>query len=88
MKAAFKTFVDQNFDIASVVEKVKPNFEPPPAINSDGLLVVEGSYPIKPDKLSFVLKYLNEEGAWKLIGINVKANKAAKEELDDEKENQ
>src|SRR5438552_1452420 len=47
LKAAFKTFVDQNFDIASVAEKVKPNFEPPPAINSDGLLVVEGSYPIK-----------------------------------------
>jgi len=83
LKAAFKTFVDQNFDIASVVEKVKPAFEPPPAINSDGLLVVEGSYPIKPDKLTFVLKYLNEEGAWKLIGINVKANKAAKDAAND-----
>jgi len=86
LKAAFKTFVDQNFDIASVVEKVKPAFEPPPAINSDGLLVVEGSYPIKPDKLTFVLKYLNEEGAWKLIGINVKANKAAKDAADDGEE--
>ena len=84
LKAAFKTFVDQNFDIESVVEKVKPAFEPPPKINSDGLLVVEGSYPIKPDKLTFVLKYLSEDGAWKLLGINVQANKAGKDGASDE----
>ena len=86
LKAAFKTFIDQEFDIASVVKNVKPAFEPPPAIDSDGFLVVQGSYPIKPDKLEFVLKYLSEDGAWKLGAINVKANKASKEDDDDEKE--
>ena len=74
----FKSFIDKKFDIASVVKTVKPTFEPAPEINSDGVLVVQGSYPIKPDKLEFVLKYINEESAWKLIGINVKANKAGK----------
>lgn len=84
LKVAFKSFMDQEFDIASVVKKVKPTFEPAPAIDSDGLLVVEGSYPIKPDKLTFALKYLNEDGAWKLFSIHVKANKADKEQADDE----
>jgi len=83
LKDAFKTFIDQKFDIGSVVKNVKPAFQPPPAINSDGLLVVPGSYPIKPDKLDFVLEYLNEDGAWKLASINVKANKAAKDGDDD-----
>jgi 2C-methyl-D-erythritol 2,4-cyclodiphosphate synthase len=83
LKAAFKTFIDQKFDIAPVVQNVKPAFEPSPAINSDGLLVVQGSYPIKPDKLAFALEYLNEDGAWKLASINVKANKAAKDGDDD-----
>jgi len=86
LKAVFKSFVDQKFDIASVVKSVKPTFEPAPAIDSDGLLVVEGSYPIKPDRLKFTLKYLNEDGAWKLAAINVKANKASNENQDDEKE--
>ena len=79
LKAAFKTFIDQKFNIGSVVKNVKPSFEPPPSIDNDGVLVVQGSYPIKPDKLSFELNYINEEGAWKLISIDVKANKAAKE---------
>jgi len=80
LKAAFKSFIDKKFDIGSVVKTVKPSFEPQPAINSDGLLVVEGSYPIKPDKLTFALKYLNEGGSWKLIGIDVQANKAGEAE--------
>ena len=84
LKVAFKTFIDQEFDIASVVKKMKPTFEPAPTIDSDGLLVVEGSYPVKPDKLSFELKYLNEDGAWKLFAIHVKANKAGKGNDDDE----
>jgi 2C-methyl-D-erythritol 2,4-cyclodiphosphate synthase len=83
LQAAFKSFIDQKFDIAPVVKKMKPTFDPSPAIDSDGLLVVQGSYPIKPDKLTFELKYLNEEGAWKLFAIHVKADKAGKQQDDD-----
>jgi hypothetical protein len=78
LMGAFKSFIDHGFDIASVVKKVKPTFEPPPEVNSDGILVVQGSYPIKPDTLTFVLKYLNEDGAWKVGGVNVDANRAGK----------
>jgi hypothetical protein len=79
----FKSFIDKKFDIGAVVKKVKPTFEPRPAINEDGILVMQGSYPIKPDMLEFVLKYVNEDSAWKLVGINVKANKAGKGEDND-----
>ena len=84
LKATFKTFIEQKFDVGSVVKKVKPSLEPAPEIDSDGLLVVQGSYPIKPDKLAFTLKYLNEDGAWKLAAINVKANKAGTGEGEEE----
>lgn len=80
----FKDYVEKKLDIGSVVKTVKPTFEPAPEINSDGVLIVQGSYPIKPDKLTFVLKYLNEYGTWKLVGINVKADKAGKTQGDDE----
>ncbi|MFL6588691.1 MAG: hypothetical protein ACJ8M4_00815 [Chthoniobacterales bacterium] len=86
LKAAFKSFIDKKFDIASVIKTMKPTFEPAPAIDSDGFLAVQGSYPVKPDKLAFELKYLNEDGAWKLGAIHVTANKASKEEADAEKE--
>ena len=79
LKANFQSFIDQKFDIASAVKKLTPAFEPAPAMNSDGFLVVRGSYPVKPDKLTFELKYLNEGGTWKLVGINVKADKAGKD---------
>jgi len=84
LKAAFQSFIEKKFDIGSVVKKMEPTFEPAPAINSDGLLVVQGSYPIKPDELTFALKYFSEDGAWKLLAINVKANKAGKEEDGDD----
>ena len=83
LKAAFKSFIEQEFDIAPVVKKVKPTFEPPPAIDSDGVLFVQGFYPIKPDKLTFELKYFNEDDAWKLIRIHVVADKAGKEKDDE-----
>jgi Ca2+-binding EF-hand superfamily protein len=86
LKAAFKSFIDKKFDIGSVVKNVKPSFEPAPEIDSDGFLVVQGSYPIKPDKLSFALKFLDEEGTWKLASIDVKANKAAEEKDDKAKD--
>jgi len=79
LKTAFQSFIDKKFDIASVVKSRKPSIEHEPGIDSAGMLVVEGSYPIKPDKLTFVLKYLNEDGAWKLGAINVEANKAGEE---------
>jgi Ca2+-binding EF-hand superfamily protein len=80
LKELFQSFIDQKVNIASVVKDLKPSFEPPAEINSDGLLVLQGSYPVEPDELTFELKYLDEKGTWKLAGIHVNANRAPKDE--------
>ena len=68
----FQTFIDKGYDISNVA-KSDPVFETPPAIDSDGLLVMKGQYPTKPNKVTFKLSYVNESSAWKLMGINVQA---------------
>jgi hypothetical protein len=67
---AFKPFMNQGLDI-SEISGAEPIFTEPPAINGDGVLVLKGSYPTRPMKISFQLKYVYEHPAWKLIGINV-----------------
>jgi hypothetical protein len=66
----FRAFIEQEIDIATV-RNMTPAFEPPPSIDSNGVLVVSGSYPTEPSKLKFTLKYVDENSAWKLVGINV-----------------
>lgn len=67
----FRSFIEQDIDI-SPIESMTPVFEPPAEINTDGVLIVSGSYPTEPSKLQFTLKYVDENSTWKLIGINVK----------------
>jgi hypothetical protein len=50
---------------------MEPVFNHPAAIDADGVLLVQGYYPTKPNRVVFQLKYLNE-GDWKLVGIDVK----------------
>ena len=69
-KTIFQTFIDEGIDLGQVGE-LEPSFNVPPAINSDGWLVLKGSYPTVPNKILFELKYLQEAEAWKLAGINV-----------------
>jgi len=70
MTEIFRSFIEQEIDI-SPIQAMTPTFEPSPSINSDGVLVVAGSYPTEPAKLKFTLKYVEENSAWKLVGINV-----------------
>lgn len=66
----FRSFVDGNVNIALIV-KEQPDFESTPKVNSDGILVLKGSYPTKPNHVFFELKYVFEDESWKLVGINV-----------------
>ena len=86
LRRLFKTFIQQKVDIGSIA-KEKPAFNGTPAVNDDGHLVVSGSYPT-PNKVDFELKYLNEEGHWKLVGINVevKPGEKSKSDSDDDDE--
>ena len=66
----FREFLDKGYDISNIA-KSEPVFDEPAKIDSNGVLVVKGSYPTKPNKVIFTLKYLQEKSAWKLVGINV-----------------
>ena len=71
----FHGFVDQNANIA-LIAKEKPAFDETPAVNSDGILVLKGSYPTQPNSVFFELKYVFEDESWKLVGINVQVKPA------------
>jgi hypothetical protein len=87
LKQIFQPFIDKEVDL-SPIKKVQPKFETRPAINADGMLELNGSYPTKPSKVVFKLKYVYELAEWKLVAINVNLTKnteaAGKTDDDDE----
>ena len=66
----FKSFIDKNVNLTGIKD-LEPVLEKPPYLDNNGLLCVQGSYATKPSKTAFNLKYLLENGAWKLVGIKV-----------------
>jgi hypothetical protein len=68
--SVFQSFFEKGYDIADIKQST-PVFDEPAAIDSDGVLSVKGSYPTRPNKVTFKLKYIQEKSAWKLLGINV-----------------
>ena len=70
LNEAFVTFMEQNIDL-TVLEPLEPVFDGEPRIDEDGFLVVTGNYPTEPSQVAFVLKYLYEGTAWKLVGFNI-----------------
>lgn len=68
--AVFKEFIDKGYDISNIA-KSEPVFDEPAKIDNNGVLALSGSYPTKPNKVIFKLKYLQEKSAWKMVGINV-----------------
>lgn len=50
--------------------QAKPVLSPAPRIDEEKVLRVEGYYPTKPIRANFRLRYVPEDGAWKLLGIN------------------
>jgi hypothetical protein len=73
LQKAFQPFMDQDIDIGGIKE-VKPTISL--AGLSDGsALKIAGYYPTKPSHVGFELKYTNESGNWKLMGILVNVGK-------------
>lgn len=75
LQALFQPFIDKEIDLAPVL-KLTPAYEPPPAINDDGLLQIKGTFATKPHQVLFQLGYIFEPPDWKLVKINVKVAKA------------
>ena len=70
----FQGFLDQQPDLIGI-KQVSPVFEEAPRIDPDGLLVVSGSYPTKPLRVRFALKYFHDMPAWRIFGLTVSLNK-------------
>lgn len=86
LREIFQAFIDKEIDLTPIT-KVEPVFDGKPAVNDDGLLVIKGSYPTRPSKVIFELKYVYEGESWKLAGINVEVKPTGekKDKKDEEK---
>lgn len=71
LKAGFQVFVDKHIDISGIA--AKPNVTDDAKIDGDGTLILAGSITISDSfKVTYSLKYIQSDGEWKMIGINVK----------------
>ena len=73
LEGVFHEFVENKLDFSSV-QDLTATFSPPPDIEKDSgykVLHLKGSYPTKPRKTNFDLKYIKEEGDWKLSSIEI-----------------
>lgn len=72
-------FNGQKVDFSSAIKEIEPTFEPEPAMSKVGdfdVLTVKGYYDTKPNRFSFNLQLVQDDDAWKLVGIDIKAAKA------------
>lgn len=74
LNQAFKGFMDIGVDLIPALRANSPRFDVKPAIDDNGVLIVEGHYPTQPSRLFFKLKYIYEGVAWKLVGTNINLN--------------
>ncbi|HZJ17788.1 MAG TPA: hypothetical protein VFD27_22225 [Chthoniobacteraceae bacterium] len=62
----FQSFIDQQPDLTAIRD-VDVDFDAPPRINSQGLLIVSGSYPTKPLRVAFSLTYYYDLPDWRVF---------------------
>ena len=67
----FQEFNKKHIDF-DIVAALKPAYDPPPKVDDDGKLLVNGHFPTEPLQVYFNLEFIPSDGEWKLIGINVK----------------
>lgn len=67
----FQDFNKKHIDF-DIVAALKPAYDPSPAVDGDGKLLVKGYFPTEPLRVYFNLEFIPSDGEWKLISINVK----------------
>ena len=75
LKATFKEFNEKNVDI-DIITAMAPTYDQPPYVDSEGRLIVRGYFPTEPSRVSFEMDFINGDGDWKLIRINVNVHPA------------
>ena len=66
----FQGFIDQRTNLAAIRD-VEAVLNPPPHLDSEGLLIVSGSYATKPHRIGFTLKFFYEMPNWRVFGLDV-----------------
>ena len=78
MLKAFDDFVKKDVNIEGIRD-LAPEFDAPPTVDENGVLIVNGHYPTTPYKVLFTLKYLSErqggKDQWKIVGLSVDVKK-------------
>ena len=69
LKQQFAPFIQQNIDI-SAIKTVTPTLQPV-QIDDNGVVAISGVYPTQPSRVSFRLRYVLENKAWKVVGVSV-----------------
>jgi len=67
---AFRNVLESGADF-SIVDRMSPEFDAQPALDDNGMLVIQGHYATRPMELTFVQKYVREGVEWKLFGLHV-----------------
>ena len=66
----FQEFIDQRTNLAAIKD-TEIVLGPAPHIDSDGLLIISGSYATKPHRVRFSLKFFYEMPNWRVFGLDV-----------------
>jgi len=74
LERTFQSFMDHQYRVTGVA-KTDAVLDRPPALDSEGMLIVSGYYPTQPFKTVFSLQFIYEMPKWKLYGIDVNLQK-------------
>ena len=75
LQETFRDFAEKNIDF-DIIAAYKPVYDPPPRVDKDGRLLVQGHFPTEPTRVVYDLEFIPSDGEWKLISINVKTQRA------------
>ncbi|HYR57570.1 MAG TPA: hypothetical protein VEO95_03025, partial [Chthoniobacteraceae bacterium] len=70
LERAFQPFIDAGVRIGGLKD-AEMKLDGPPAINSDGVLVVNGHFHTAPYQVYFSMKFMYDLPRWKLFGLDV-----------------
>ena len=85
LREAFQSFIDRRVNIASVKD-LEPKFDGGPKVDAEGVLTVKGEYPTRPTRTAFQLKYFQEKGEWRVLGVSVDTTEPEQGEAEKAKE--
>ena len=55
----------------TILRNINPVFDQKTALDEDGVLLLKGHYPTKPNRVYFEQKYIYQGLDWKLLGFNI-----------------